>query len=62
MCAQVEALRSSLHELERLLKQFTPLMSGLREKFVDGAIIYGAGFAEVSCPKFKQNKEDVDAC
>ena len=48
MFAQAEALRSSLHELEGLLKEYSPLMSGSTEKSVDRAIKYGAVFAEVS--------------
>ena len=50
--AQVEALRSSLHELEGLLEEYSPLMSGSIEKSVDRAIKYGAVFAEVRCPIF----------
>jgi len=56
----VEALRSSLHELEGLLKEYAPVMSGLIEKSVDRVIKYGAAFAEVSCPTFTQNEQDVD--
>ena len=54
MSAQAEALRSSLHELEELLKEYTPLMSSSTEKHVDRAIKYGAVFAEVSSPKFTE--------
>ena len=50
MSAQAEALRSSLHELEGLLKDYSPLMSDSIEKVVDTAIKYGAVFAEVSSP------------
>ena len=49
MTAQAEALRSSLHELERLLNGYAPFMSGLTERSVDRAIKYGAVFAEVVC-------------
>jgi len=48
---KVEVLRSSLHELEGLLKEYPPpLMSGSIEKSVDTAIKYAAVFAEVSPP------------
>ena len=50
MSAQAEALRTSLRELEGLLKEYSPLMSGSIEKAVDRAIKYGAVFAEVSSP------------
>ena len=50
MSAQAKALRSSLHELEGLLKDYSPLMSGSIEKTVDRAIKYGAVFAEVGSP------------
>ena len=60
--AQVEALRSSLQELEGLLKEYSPLMSGSIEKSVDKTIKYGAVFAEVSCPIFTQNDQDIDTC
>ena len=52
MTTQAEALRSSLHELEGLLKEYTPVMSGSMEGSVDKAIKYGAVFAEVSCTPF----------
>ena len=52
MSAKAEALRSSLHELEGLLKEYTPLMSSSMERHVDKAIKYGAVFAEVSSPTF----------
>ena len=60
MFAQAEALRSSLHELEGLLKEYTPLMSGLMEKSVDTAIKYGAVFAGVGCPTSTRNEQEVD--
>ena len=40
----------SLHELEGLLEEYAPMMSGSTEKVVDKAIKYGAVFAEVNCP------------
>ena len=54
--AKVEALRSSLQELEELLEKYSPLMSGSIEKFVDMTIKYGAVFAEVGCPKFHMER------
>ena len=48
VAAQAESLRSSLHELEGLLVEYSPLMSGSTEMVVDKAIQYGAVFAEVS--------------
>ena len=47
MTVQGEALRLSLHELEGLLKEYDPMMSGSMEKSVDRAIKFGAAFAEV---------------
>jgi len=40
----------SLRELERLLEEYAPMMSGSIEKTVDRVIKYGAVFAEVSYP------------
>jgi hypothetical protein len=48
MFAQAESLRSSLHQLEGLLEEYSPLMSESTERVVDKAIKYGAVFAEVS--------------
>ena len=59
---QVEALRSSLHELEGLLKKYSPLMSGSTEKAVGRAIKYGAVFAEVSSLISAKNEQDIDTC
>jgi hypothetical protein len=50
MFAKAEALRSSLRELEGLLEEYSPLMSGSIEKSVDRAIKYGVAFAEVGSP------------
>ena len=46
--AQAEALRSSLHQLERLLELYSPFMGGSTGRVVERAIQYGAVFAEVS--------------
>ena len=48
--AQAGSLRSSLHKLEDLLKEYTPLVSGLTERVMDKSIKYGAVFAEVGSP------------
>ena len=40
----------SLHDLERLLEEYTPMMSGSLEKALDKAFKLGAIFAEVSYP------------
>ena len=45
---QAESLRSSLHQLEKLLEDYSPLMSESTERVVDKAIKYGAVFAGVS--------------
>ena len=45
----MESLRSSLHQLEELLKGYSPLMCGSTEKAVERAVKYGAVFAEVRC-------------
>ena len=38
----MEKLRSSLHQIQGLLKEYSPLMSGLSMKAVEEAIKYGA--------------------
>ena len=40
----------SLHELERLLKEYDPLLSGSMERAVEKGMKYGAVFAEVGPP------------
>jgi len=50
MSTQAESLRSSLHELEGLLKKYFPLMDGSTERALDKIIKYGIVFAEVSSP------------
>ena len=56
----MEALRLSLHELEALLKEYTPMMSGSIEKALDKAFKLGAAFAEVSYPASTQKEKDTD--
>ena len=53
MFAQVESLRSWLHELEGLVKEYSPLMEKPTERVVDKAIKYGVAFAEVSPTTWK---------
>ena len=62
MSAQAEALRSSLHELEGVLKEYSPLMGGSIEKAVDRTIKYGAVLAEVSSPASTWNEQEIDTC
>ena len=62
MPVQAKALRSSLHELEGLLREYSPLMSGSTEKTVDRAIKYGVVFAEVRSPASTQNEQEIDTC
>ena len=50
----------SLHDLERLLKEYTPMMSGSIEKALDNAFKIGAIFAQVSYPTSTQNEKDID--
>ena len=50
----------SLHELEALLKEYTPMMSGSIEKALDKAFKLGAAFAEVSYPASTQKEKDTD--
>ena len=45
---QAGSLRSSLHELEDLLNEYSPLMGESTEWFIEKGIKYGAVFAEVS--------------
>jgi hypothetical protein len=58
MFAQAESLRSTLHKLEDLLKEYSPLMSGLTEGVTDKCIKYGTVFADVSSPIGGQ--QDID--
>ena len=46
--AQAESLRSSLHELEGLMKEYTPLMSKSVERDFGKGVQLGTVFAEVS--------------
>jgi len=48
--AQAESLRSSLHKLEELLKDYSPLMKESTEKALEKVIKFGAAFGEVSPP------------
>jgi len=52
--AQTEYLRSSLHKLEELLKDYSPLMKESTEKALEKVIRYGAAFSEVSSPMRKR--------
>ena len=47
MSAQAESVRSSLHELEGLLEEYSPMMDGLTERVMDTVLNYGVVFAEV---------------
>ena len=53
MSAQAESVRSSLHELEGLLEEYSPLMDGLTERALDTVLKFGVVFAEVSSPQWK---------
>jgi len=48
--AQADSLRSSLHKLEELLKDYSPLMKESVEKTLEKVIKFGAAFGEVSSP------------
>ena len=50
MHPQAESLRSSLHELEGLIKNYTPLMSRSMERAFGKGIQLGTVFAEVRSP------------
>ena len=50
----------SLQQLEKLLEEYSPMMSESTEKAVDRAIKYGAVFAEVVCPIFTWNEQETD--
>jgi hypothetical protein len=50
---KAESLRSSLRELEGLLEEYSPLLSGSVEKVVDKVVKYGTVFAEVGSPIWK---------
>ena len=47
---QAESLRSSLHKLEELLEDYSPLMKESTEKALEKVFKVGAAFAEVSSP------------
>ena len=57
---KAEALRTLLHELEGLLKEYAPVMSGSIEWSVDRAIEYGAVLAEVGYLASTWNEQDID--
>ena len=50
----------SLHELEGLIKEYTPMMGGSIDKAMDRAIKHGAIFAEVVCPTSTWNEPEID--
>lgn len=56
--AQAEYLRSSLHKLEELLKDYSPLMKESTERVLEKVIQYGTAFSEVRSPI--RNEQDVD--
>ena len=58
--AQAESLRSSIQELEVLMKGIIPLMSRSVERTLGKAIHLGSVFVEVSPPIFG-NQQDIDA-
>ena len=53
---QADSLRASLHKLEDLLKEYSPLMTGTTERIMDKCIKYGAVFAEVCSPIWGASK------
>jgi len=55
---QAESLRSSLHKLEEMLKDYSPLMKESTEKGLEKVIKFGAAFGEVSSPIW--NLQGVD--
>ena len=54
----------SLHKLEELLNDYSPLMSESTERAVEKGFKYGAVFAEVSFPNENQpeNQPDGNTC
>jgi hypothetical protein len=60
MLVKAEALRSSLHELEGLLEEYSPLMTGSIQKSVDRAIKYGAALGEVSTCASTRKRTNID--
>jgi len=56
--AQADSLRSSLHRLEELLEEYSPLMKESVEKNLEKVFKFGAAFAEVSSPIW--NLQGVD--
>ena len=58
MFSQAESLRLSLHKLEELLDDYSPLMSESTQGVLEKAIKYGAAFAEVSS-RYKETNKDL---
>jgi hypothetical protein len=46
--AQTDSLRSSLHKLEGMLRNYSPLMTDSTEKALEKVFKFGAAFSEVS--------------
>ena len=60
LSAKAESLRSSLHGLERLLKEHALVMSSSIRRSVNRANEYGAVFAEVDCRTSAWNEQEID--
>ena len=50
---QAESLRCSLHKLEVMLKEYSPLMSESTERSLEKVVKFGAAFLEVRSPMWK---------
>ena len=57
--AQGESLRSSLHKLEELLEDYSPLMKESTEKALKKVIKFGAAFSEVSGPQSQMETNET---
>jgi len=53
---QAESLRSSLHKLEELLEDYSPLTKESTEKALEKVIKFGAAFGEVSFSRMEPSR------
>jgi len=53
MFVKAQSLRSSLHKLEEMLKEYSPLMAESTERVLEKVVKFGAAFSEVRSPVWK---------
>lgn len=57
--AQADSLRSTLHKLEGLLKEYSPVMDKPTERALEVAIKCGIAFSDVSSPVWTAKDADT---